>query len=53
VKQRYFCTVTKSGTPTTLVVKSKNHIRAAKLAARIVSPETNGESVKQKATCLD
>jgi hypothetical protein len=52
-RQRYFCTVIKSGIPTTMVVESKNPIRAAKKAARIVSPETNGEKVRQKAFALD
>lgn len=52
-KKRYFCTVVKDGIPTTMVVASKNHIRAAKIAARIVSPETGGEMVQQKAFALD
>jgi hypothetical protein len=54
-KDRYFCTITQPGDRrTTLVVESKagNSTRAAKKAARIVSPETNGESVGAAAFSL-
>lgn len=52
MKRRYFCTIEKDGVRSTLVVESKNPIRAAKKAARIISPETGGERVKQKAIAL-
>lgn len=49
----YFCTVIQPGDRrTTVVVKSTTPVRAAKVAARLISPETGGESVKQQATAL-